>query len=115
LPKAWIAPTGASFVLGAASVLGFAPFGFAPVPVLALAALFALFDHCASPAAAARLGFAFGLGLFGIGVSWVYIALSTFGGMPALRSSPRRPDGCAYASALHRAAHGSPSQPHAGR
>ena len=30
-----------------------------------------------------RLGFAFGLGLFGAGASWVFIALETFGGMPA--------------------------------
>ena len=68
-------------MLGAASVLGFAPFGLSPVPVLTLAALFALLNTAGSPRTAARLGFAFGLGLFGIGVSWVYIALSTFGGM----------------------------------
>ena len=33
------------------------------------------------PRIAAGLGFAFGFGLFGAGVSWVYIALNTFGGM----------------------------------
>jgi apolipoprotein N-acyltransferase len=51
--------------------------------VLTLAVLFALVNAAASPRAAAQLGFAFGLGLFGTGVSWVYIALSTFGGMAA--------------------------------
>jgi apolipoprotein N-acyltransferase len=75
--------TGASFLLGTATVFGFAPFGLPPVPVLTLAALFALLSRAATPRAAARLGFAFGLGLFGAGVSWVYVALSTFGGMPA--------------------------------
>jgi len=96
LPKASIAPLGASFALGGASVLGFAPFGLAPVPVLALSVLFALFHRAASPSLAARLGFAFGLGLFGIGVSWVYVALSTFGGMPALLAGFATLVFCAY-------------------
>jgi apolipoprotein N-acyltransferase len=30
------------------------------------------------------LGFAFGLGYFGAGVSWIYVSLHDFGGMPAL-------------------------------
>ena len=37
----------------------------------------------ATPRAAARTGLAFGIGLFGAGASWVYIALETFGGMAA--------------------------------
>jgi apolipoprotein N-acyltransferase len=70
-------------LLGAATVLGFAPFGLSPLPVLTLAALFALWCRAASARAAAGLGFAFGLGLFGGGFSWIYVALATFGGMPA--------------------------------
>ena len=71
----------AAALLGAATVFGFAPFGVAPLPVLTLAVLFALWQG-ATPRDAAALGFAFGAGLFGAGVTWVYIALETFGGMP---------------------------------
>ena len=67
---------------GVATVLGFAPFGFAHLPVVTLAVLFAQWNAAASRRDAAGLGFAFGLGLFGAGASWVYIALETFGGMP---------------------------------
>ncbi|MDQ2962858.1 MAG: apolipoprotein N-acyltransferase [Pseudomonadota bacterium] len=76
-----IAPIVASLLLGAATVFGFAPFGFSALPVLTLACLFALWRRAASPRAAAWLGFAFGLGLFGAGVSWLYVALAMFGGM----------------------------------
>ena len=67
---------------GVATVLGFAPFGFAHLPVVTLALLFAQWNAAATRRDAAELGFAFGIGLFGAGVSWVYIALETFGGMP---------------------------------
>src|SRR2546428_9604457 len=76
-----IAPIAVSLLLGAATVFGFAPFGFSALPVLTLSGLFALWRRAASPRAAAWLGFAFGLGLFGTGVSWLYIALAMFGGM----------------------------------
>ncbi len=71
----------AAFLLGAATVFGFAPFEFSGVPLLALALLLLLWQD-ARPRRAAQLGFAFGLGLFDAGVSWVYVALNTFGGMP---------------------------------
>ncbi|HEY3180502.1 MAG TPA: apolipoprotein N-acyltransferase [Casimicrobiaceae bacterium] len=67
---------------GAVTVVGFAPFGAAHLPILTLSLLFALWNGASSRQAAAETGFAFGIGLFGVGVSWVYIALETFGGMP---------------------------------
>jgi apolipoprotein N-acyltransferase len=73
----------AAFLLGAAAVLGFAPFQLFPLPILALAALAWLWRD-ASPRRAASLGFAFGAGLFLAGVSWVYVSMHVFGGMPPL-------------------------------
>lgn len=72
----------AAFLLGAATVLGFAPFGFFPIPLLTLAALFWLW-HAAAPRAAVVSGFVFGAGFFLTGVSWVYVSMHDFGGMPA--------------------------------
>jgi apolipoprotein N-acyltransferase len=46
---------------------------------------FALLIHfwrAATPRRAFWTGYAFGLGLFGAGVSWVYVSLHSFGGMP---------------------------------
>ena len=68
--------------LGALAVLSFAPFYHYWVAPLAVAALFAVWSAAVSPRQAAAAGFGFGLGLFGVGVSWVFISLHEFGGMP---------------------------------
>jgi apolipoprotein N-acyltransferase len=68
---------------GAACVLAFAPFALPLVNVAMLALLFVMWNVSDAPRRGAGIGFAFGLGLFGAGASWVYIALETFGGMPA--------------------------------
>lgn len=75
-------PLMAAFAAGLSCVSGFAPFGLFPVPVLALAVLFALWARAATPRAAGWLGFAFGLGLFVAGIGWIYVALHDYGGMP---------------------------------
>src|SRR5690606_14978059 len=76
-------PLALALVLGAATVAGFAPFGLFPLPLLTLAWLLRLGERAATPAAALRIGFAFGLGYFLAGVSWVYVSLHQFGAMPA--------------------------------
>jgi apolipoprotein N-acyltransferase len=86
----------AVFLLGAATVVGFAPFEFSAVPVLTLAILFASWRRAPSPRVAAWLGFAFGLGLFGAGASWVYIALAMFGGMAGALAALATAIFCAY-------------------
>lgn len=73
----------AAFLLGAATVLGFAPFGLAPLPFFSLAGLLYLWQGAATPRRSAGFGFAFGLGLFLAGASWVYVSLHQFGAMPA--------------------------------
>lgn len=70
-----------AFLAGAASVFAFAPFGLEPLAFLMLALLIHFWID-APPRRCAWLGFWFGLGLFGAGVSWVYVSLSRFGGMP---------------------------------
>ena len=72
----------AAFLLGAASVLGFAPFELFPLPLLTLAVLFWLWQ-AAPPRAALLLGGLFGAGWFLAGVSWVYVSMHQFGGMAA--------------------------------
>ena len=63
-------------------MLAFAPFGLHPLAFLTLAVL-VHFWMDAPPRRCAWLGLAFGAGLFGAGVSWVYVSLHQFGGMPA--------------------------------
>lgn len=73
----------AALLLGAATVLGFAPFGAFPLPILTLALLFLLWRGAASPRQTAMLGFAWGMGCFLAGVSWVYVSMHDVGGMAA--------------------------------
>ncbi|MCX8086333.1 MAG: apolipoprotein N-acyltransferase [Rhodocyclaceae bacterium] len=73
----------AAAALGAASVLGFAPFEVFALPIFTLALLFRLWQRAATPGIAARLGFTWGLGFFLAGVSWVYVSLHEVGGMAA--------------------------------
>jgi len=71
-----------AFLGGAATVFAFAPFELHPLAFLTFALLVHLWMD-APPRRCAWLGFWFGLGLFGAGVSWVYVSLHQFGGMPA--------------------------------
>jgi len=71
-----------AFAAGAASVAAFGDWPLFPVPLATLAVLGWLWVRADSPRRAAWLGFAFGAGLFLAGVSWVYVSLHDFGGMP---------------------------------
>ena len=72
-----------SLAAGILTVGGFAPFNVYPLSLLGLSLLFWQW-HCATSSRAGFLtGFAFGLGFFGAGVSWIYISLHQYGGMAA--------------------------------
>lgn len=71
-----------ALMVGTIAVSGFAPDTLFFLPLLTLAALFLLWSRASSRKAAAYTGFAFGLGFFGAGVSWVYVSIHEFGGMP---------------------------------
>ena len=72
-----------TFLLGAFTVLGFAPFYLFPIPVITIALLLYFWRKSATPFQAALLGFCFGMGMFGAGVTWLYVSLHEFGAMPA--------------------------------
>lgn len=65
---------------GGAMILGLAPFNLFPISILSIALLFGLWLH-ASTRRAAWLGFLFGIGQFGSGVSWVFVSMHNFGNM----------------------------------
>lgn len=67
---------------GGMHVLAFAPFYWWPISIASLALLFWLWTD-ASPRSAFVYGWAYGLAMFGLGVSWVYVSLHVYGDMPA--------------------------------
>jgi len=72
----------AAFAAGLLLPLAFSPFDLFPLAVIPPALLFLLWRDT-SPGRAAFRGFVFGLGMFGLGVSWVYVSMHNFGNMPA--------------------------------
>lgn len=71
-------------LLGASLTLSFAPFGhwyLALIPLIAVSAL--LYQTSLTPW---KLGFSFGLGWFGAGISWVHVSIANFGGLPLFAS-----------------------------
>ncbi|CDT25646.1 MULTISPECIES: apolipoprotein N-acyltransferase [Vibrio] len=73
-------PLAAVFV-GAITTLSFAPYSIWPLAILS-PALLLLLIHNRSPKSALWIGYAWGLGQFTTGISWVYVSIDHFGGMP---------------------------------
>jgi apolipoprotein N-acyltransferase len=86
----------AAAVLGLLHALSFAPWHQPGLQVLALAALFALALRADSWRSSALLGLAFGLGWFGLGVSWVFISMHRYGEMPAPLAAAATAAFCAF-------------------
>ena len=81
----WELPATLAGVAGALTVFAFAPFGMPLLALVTLAVLMLMWQRAPGAWAAARVGYAFGLGLFGAGASWVYVALQ-----PGVRREPPR-------------------------
>ncbi|MCX7099864.1 MAG: apolipoprotein N-acyltransferase [Methylococcales bacterium] len=71
---------------GVLFTLAFAPFDYAYLAIVALALLFASWQSCTAKRALWR-GYLFGLGSFGLGVSWVFVSIHHFGKAGLLNSS----------------------------
>jgi apolipoprotein N-acyltransferase len=68
----------AAWIAGALLPLSLAPFYLFPLAIVSLSLLFLLWLHL-SPKQAFHRGWWFGLGMFGVGVSWVYVSIHYFG------------------------------------
>jgi len=66
---------------GAALPLALSPFDLWPLSLLSVAVLFRVLDD-ARPARAAILGWAFGVGKYGVGASWIYVSIHDYGPAP---------------------------------
>ena len=80
--RARFAPCALLFCAGALSVLAFAPFDLFPLAFLSLALLVRSLDGAPSGRSGFIYGLAWGAGAFLAGVSWLYVALNRYGGMP---------------------------------
>jgi apolipoprotein N-acyltransferase len=69
----------AALGFGAINVWGFAPYGWFPLPIIALAALFWLWRIF--PQRAVWLTLSYGIGNFVTGVGWLYVSLHDYGGL----------------------------------
>ncbi len=72
---------GLALLSGASLPLAFEPFAFFPLAFITPAVLFYLWLD-ADRRQAILTGYLFGLGLFGVGISWVYVAIHDFGYAP---------------------------------
>lgn len=70
----------ACFLSGALLPLAFSPYNYPVVAIFSLAYLFYTVLH-SSVRKAGFFGYAFGLGMFGVGVSWLHISIHLFGGI----------------------------------
>jgi apolipoprotein N-acyltransferase len=74
--------------IGVVGVGCFAPFGLFWLAPLVWLGLFVLLREADSPRQGLLTGLAFGMGFFLTGVSWVFVSLSVFGGMPWWLAGP---------------------------
>ncbi len=68
---------------GSLTTLAFAPYQFWPLAIISPLALLLLINH-KTPRQSAWIGYCWGFGQFATGISWVYVSIDNFGGMPII-------------------------------
>ncbi|MBM34540.1 MULTISPECIES: apolipoprotein N-acyltransferase [unclassified Arsukibacterium] len=71
---------------GALNTLAFAPFTLWWLPFFTLALLVMVISRVSHWRQALLAGFCYGLGWFGVGISWVHVSIDQFGGLPLIAS-----------------------------
>ncbi|WP_441295210.1 apolipoprotein N-acyltransferase [Paraglaciecola algarum] len=74
-----------AFLAGALMTFGYAPFSYWLVLFVSLPIYLYLLAQT-QPKQSFKIGFAFGLGWFGAGISWVHVSIADFGGLPLIAS-----------------------------
>lgn len=72
-----------AFIAGAVSAFGFAPVGWWPLLLVAIAVLCELLDKTRSQGRSILLGWAFGFGQFAVGLNWIATSFTYQSNMPA--------------------------------
>jgi apolipoprotein N-acyltransferase len=70
-----------ALLAGCTLPLSLAPFDFWPVGLISVFLLLACIDQV-DPRQAALRGFLYALGMYGVGVSWIYVSIHVYGGAP---------------------------------
>lgn len=73
-------------IAGSLNTLAFAPYTLWWLPVFSLALLVYFIQRATRLRQACLYGFSYGLGWFGVGVSWVHVSIAEFGGIPLIAS-----------------------------
>lgn len=71
---------------GMLNTFAYAPYSASWLPFLTLALLAFGISRSSSTKEAAGYGFCYGLGWFGLGISWVHVSIDQFGGLPLIAS-----------------------------
>ncbi|MGI5309195.1 apolipoprotein N-acyltransferase [Rheinheimera sp. WS51] len=73
-------------ISGGVNTFAFAPYTLWWLPIFSLAVLVWCVQHASNYRQASYYGFSYGLGWFGVGISWVHVSIADFGGLPLIGS-----------------------------
>lgn len=76
----------ALLLAGLCNTFAFAPYSWHALPLLTVFVLATALTRATGKRQAFWFGWCYGVGWFGLGVSWVHVSIATFGGMPLIAS-----------------------------